>query len=121
MSAASSACDHIRDWVLGTPKDTWVSMGVPSDGSYGTPKVSFSTAEPVAPLLLLEFPCDVQFCLLWCASSSRGMQHLSWLSMASRKRTNNAIGCLACKYLPGAMGQQEQCRLQAASGSQCFQ
>eukprot|EP00891_Asterochloris_glomerata_P008485 jgi/Astpho2/8485/Aster-05529 len=38
MSAASSACDHIRDWVLGTPKDTWVSMGVPSDGSYGTPK-----------------------------------------------------------------------------------
>jgi len=38
MSAASSACDHIRDWVLGTPKDTWVSMGVYSDGSYNTPK-----------------------------------------------------------------------------------
>ena len=47
MSAASSACDHIRDWVLGTPKDTWVSMGVPSDGSYGTPKVILSTAELV--------------------------------------------------------------------------
>jgi malate dehydrogenase len=38
MSAASSACDHIRDWVHGTPKDTWVSMGVFSDGSYNTPK-----------------------------------------------------------------------------------
>ncbi|KAJ7559749.1 hypothetical protein O6H91_04G099600 [Diphasiastrum complanatum] len=37
LSAASSACDHIRDWVLGTPKDVWVSMGVYSDGSYGVP------------------------------------------------------------------------------------
>ncbi|KAJ8573355.1 hypothetical protein K7X08_009866 [Anisodus acutangulus] len=37
LSAASSACDHIRDWVLGTPKGTWVSMGVYSDGSYGIP------------------------------------------------------------------------------------
>lgn len=35
LSAASSACDHIRDWVLGTPKGTYVSMGVYSDGSYG--------------------------------------------------------------------------------------
>ncbi|ESW06531.1 hypothetical protein PHAVU_010G055700 [Phaseolus vulgaris] len=35
LSAASSACDHIHDWVVGTPKDTWVSMGVYSDGSYG--------------------------------------------------------------------------------------
>ncbi|CAL8149995.1 unnamed protein product [Prunus armeniaca] len=35
LSAASSACDHIRDWVLGTPKGSWVSMGVYSDGSYG--------------------------------------------------------------------------------------
>ena len=56
MSAASSACDHIRDWVLGTPKDTWVSMGVPSDGSYGTPKVSLSTAEPVVMLVVLLLP-----------------------------------------------------------------
>ena len=36
-SAASSAIDHIRDWVLGTPAGDWVSMGVPSDGSYGIP------------------------------------------------------------------------------------
>ncbi|XP_058086711.1 malate dehydrogenase-like isoform X1 [Magnolia sinica] len=37
LSAASSACDHIRDWVLGTPKGTWVSMGVYSEGSYNIP------------------------------------------------------------------------------------
>lgn len=37
LSAASSACDHVRDWVLGTPEGSWVSMGVVSDGSYGTP------------------------------------------------------------------------------------
>uniref|UniRef100_A0A0D9XKM6 Malate dehydrogenase n=1 Tax=Leersia perrieri TaxID=77586 RepID=A0A0D9XKM6_9ORYZ len=37
LSAASSACDHIRDWVLGTPEGTFVSMGVYSDGSYGVP------------------------------------------------------------------------------------
>jgi malate dehydrogenase len=34
-SAASAAIDHVRDWVAGTPEDDWVSMGVPSDGSYG--------------------------------------------------------------------------------------
>ena len=37
LSAASSACDHIRDWVCGTPEGTWVSMGVYSDGSYNVP------------------------------------------------------------------------------------
>jgi malate dehydrogenase len=34
-SAASAALDHVRDWVGGTPDDDWVSMGIPSDGSYG--------------------------------------------------------------------------------------
>ena len=37
-SAANAAIDHIRDWVLGTPSGDWVSMGVPSDGSYGVPE-----------------------------------------------------------------------------------
>jgi malate dehydrogenase len=36
-SAASAALDHIHDWVKGTPDGDWVSMGVPSDGSYGIP------------------------------------------------------------------------------------
>jgi malate dehydrogenase len=37
-SAASAAIDHVRDWVLGSPADDWVSMAVPSDGSYGVPE-----------------------------------------------------------------------------------
>jgi malate dehydrogenase len=37
-SAASAAIDHIRDWALGTPAGDWVSMAVPSDGSYGIPE-----------------------------------------------------------------------------------
>jgi len=37
-SAASAAIDHVHDWVLGTPKDDWVSMAVPSDGSYDVPE-----------------------------------------------------------------------------------
>jgi malate dehydrogenase len=36
-SAASAAIDHVRDWVKGTAEGDWVSMGVPSDGSYGIP------------------------------------------------------------------------------------
>ncbi|MEM7083471.1 MAG: malate dehydrogenase [Pseudomonadota bacterium] len=34
-SAASAAIDHIRDWALGTADGDWVSMAIPSDGSYG--------------------------------------------------------------------------------------
>jgi len=34
-SAASAAIDHMRDWTLGTAGDDWVSMAIPSDGSYG--------------------------------------------------------------------------------------
>jgi malate dehydrogenase len=34
-SAASAAIDHMRDWARGTADGDWVSMGIPSDGSYG--------------------------------------------------------------------------------------
>ena len=37
-SAANAAIDPIHDWVLGTPADDWVSMGIVSDGSYGITK-----------------------------------------------------------------------------------
>ncbi|NNC81486.1 MAG: malate dehydrogenase [Acidimicrobiales bacterium] len=37
-SAANAAIDHMRDWALGTPDGDWVSMAVPSDGSYGAPE-----------------------------------------------------------------------------------
>jgi malate dehydrogenase len=37
-SAANAAIEHMRDWAQGTASDNWVSMGIPSDGSYGIPK-----------------------------------------------------------------------------------
>lgn len=48
-SAANAAIDHIHDWVYGTPEGDWVSMGVPSDGSYGVPEG-----------LISSFPCVVR-------------------------------------------------------------
>ena len=45
-SAANATVDHMRDWVLGTPEADWVSMAVPSDGSYGIPEG-----------LISSFPC----------------------------------------------------------------
>jgi malate dehydrogenase len=37
-SAANAAIDHVHDWVLGTPPGNWVSMAIPSDGSYDVPE-----------------------------------------------------------------------------------
>jgi malate dehydrogenase len=41
-SAANAAIDHVHDWVLGTPAGDWVSMAIPSDGSYGVQEGLFS-------------------------------------------------------------------------------
>jgi malate dehydrogenase len=46
-SAANAAIDHVHDWVLGTPRGDWVSMSVPSDGSY-----------EVEEGLISSFPCE---------------------------------------------------------------
>ena len=48
-SAASAAIDHMRDWAHGTPNDDWVSMSIPSDGSYG-----------VAEGIIYSFPVTVK-------------------------------------------------------------
>ncbi|MGH8663590.1 MAG: malate dehydrogenase [Burkholderiales bacterium] len=37
-SAANAAMDHIRDWISGSREGDWVSMGIPSEGSYGIPE-----------------------------------------------------------------------------------
>jgi malate dehydrogenase len=37
-SAANAAMDHVRDWISGSREGDWVSMGIPSDGSYGIPE-----------------------------------------------------------------------------------
>ena len=47
-SAANATVNHMRDWVLGTPDGDWVSMSVPSDGSYEIPEG-----------LISSFPCTV--------------------------------------------------------------
>jgi malate dehydrogenase len=45
-SAANAAIDHVRDWIFGTREGDWVSMGIPSDGSYG-----------IAEGVLYGYPC----------------------------------------------------------------
>ena len=45
-SAANAAIDHVRNWALGTAPGDWVSMAIPSDGSYGVPEG-----------LISSFPC----------------------------------------------------------------
>jgi len=45
-SAASAAIDHMRSWVLGTAEGDWVSMAVPSDGSYD-----------IEPGIIYSYPC----------------------------------------------------------------
>lgn len=45
-SAASAAIDHMRSWALGTAEGDWVSMAVPSDGSYG-----------IKPGVIYGYPC----------------------------------------------------------------
>ncbi|MCH9672379.1 MAG: malate dehydrogenase [Gammaproteobacteria bacterium] len=37
-SAGFAGLEHMRDWTNGSPSDDWVSMGIPSDGSYGIPE-----------------------------------------------------------------------------------
>ena len=37
-SAANAAIDHMHSWALGTAEGDWVSMAIPSDGSYGVPE-----------------------------------------------------------------------------------
>jgi malate dehydrogenase len=48
-SAANAAIDHVRTWLTGTGEGDWVSMAVPSDGSYGVPEG-----------LMSSFPCTTK-------------------------------------------------------------
>ena len=48
-SAASAAIDHMRDWAHGTPAGDWVSMAIPSDGSYD-----------IEPGIIYSFPVTCQ-------------------------------------------------------------
>jgi malate dehydrogenase len=48
-SAAAAAIDHMRAWARGTEEGHWVSMGIPSDGSYG-----------IAPGVIYGYPVTVK-------------------------------------------------------------
>ena len=89
-SAANAAIDHMHDWALGTPDGDWVSMAVPSDGSYGVPEGIISS-----------FPCT-------CAGGkyqivqgvdvnefSRGRIDASAAELSSERDTVSGLGLLA--------------------------
>ena len=89
-SAANAAIDHMHDWALGTPDSDWVSMAVPSDGSYGVPEGIISS-----------FPCT-------CAGGkyqivqgvdvnefSRGRIDASAAELSSERDTVSGLGLLA--------------------------
>jgi malate dehydrogenase len=59
-SAANAALDHVRGWVHGTPAGDWVSMAIPSDGSYG-----------VEEGIISSFPCT---CANWSYEVVRGLE-----------------------------------------------
>ena len=72
-SAANAAIDHIRDWVLGTPEGDWVSMSVPSDGSYG-----------VDEGLVSGFPCT-------CSGGKWKLVEGLEIDDVSRERIDNSV------------------------------
>jgi malate dehydrogenase len=88
-SAANATVEHMRDWVLGTPDGDWVSMAVPSDGSYG-----------VAEGLISSFPCTtagghytiVQDCTV--NDFSRGKIDASVAELAEERDAVRALGLI---------------------------
>ena len=76
-SAANAAIDHVRTWVSGTPEGDWVSMAVPSDGSYGVPEG-----------LMSSFPCT-------CANGEWSIVQGLEIDDFSRGRIDASVGELA--------------------------
>jgi len=86
-SAANAAIDHIRSWTHGTPEGDWVSMAVPSDGSYGVPEG-----------LVSSFPCvcsDGQYSIvqgLDIDDYSRGKIDASAAELADERDAVRSLG-----------------------------
>ena len=78
-SAANAAIDHVRDWAAGTPAGDWVSVALPSDGSYGVPEG-----------LISSFPCT---------SDGTGWQIVGGLehNAFSRSRIDTSVAELAAE------------------------
>ncbi|MFM8267089.1 MAG: malate dehydrogenase, partial [Ilumatobacteraceae bacterium] len=88
-SAANAAIDHVRSWVSGTPSGDWVSMAVPSDGSYGVPAG-----------LISSFPCtcaDGRYTIvggLDIDEFSRGRIDASAAELADERDAVRALGLI---------------------------
>jgi malate dehydrogenase len=76
-SAANAAVDHVRSWALGTPEGDWVSMAIPSDGSYGVPEG-----------LISSFPCT-------CRDGRYEIVQGLEIDDFSRERIDRSVGELA--------------------------
>ena len=89
-SAANATVDHMRDWVLGTPEGDWVSMSVPSDGSYGVPEG-----------LISSFPCTTSgrgyeiVTGLEIDDFSRGKIDASTAELADEREAVRSLGLIA--------------------------
>jgi len=88
-SAANAAVDHIRSWHLGTAPGDWVSMAIPSDGSYGVPEG-----------LISSFPCvckDGQYSIvqgLDIDDFSRGKIDASNAELADERQAVRDLGLI---------------------------
>ena len=88
-SAANATVEHMRDWVLGTPEGDWVSMSVPSDGSYQVPGG-----------LICSFPCTVSHGVyqivpgLELNEFSRGKIELSVAELIEERNAVRALGLI---------------------------
>jgi malate dehydrogenase len=89
-SAANATIQHMHDWVLGTPEGDWVSMSVPSDGSYGVPEG-----------LICSFPCTVSegaYAIvpdLKINDFSRGKIDASVAELIEERKAVQALGLIA--------------------------
>jgi malate dehydrogenase len=82
-SAANAAIEHMRDWVKGSD-GAWVSMGVPSDGSYGVPEG-----------LICGFPCT-------CANGEYKIVEGLDLDAFSRAKIDASVAALSATPLQGS-------------------
>jgi malate dehydrogenase len=88
-SAANAAIEHVRSWALGTPEGDWVSMAVPSDGSYGVPEG-----------LISSFPCttkDGEYSIvqgLELDEFSRGRVDASVAELADERQAVSDLGLI---------------------------
>ncbi len=88
-SAANAAIDHMHDWAHGTPDGDWVSMGIPSDGSYGVPEGIISS-----------FPCTVtngEYSIvqgLDVSDFSRGRIDASTAELVAERDTVSGLGLI---------------------------